>query len=227
MSPLENIKVCVFDAYGTLFDLASAVAPATAELGDRAEPLSRLWRQKQLEYTWLRTLMGRHADFDRVTKEALDYCLDALSIDDPGIRSKLMSAYDTLDAYPEVPDVLRAYRAKGLPCAILSNGMPEQLAKGVENAGLSALLDDVLSVEQVGAFKPSGQVYRLAAERFGVQPMEVAFHSSNAWDICGASSFGFQCIWVNRGGAPLERLPGGPAAILSDLRGAPDIVQTA
>ena len=225
-SPLDGVRACVFDAYGTLFDLGSAVARERGRLGaERADALSRIWRTKQLEYTWLRSLMGRHADFRRVTGDSLDHALDALGLAaEDGLRDALMRAYLRLDAYPEVPAVLRRLRAAGLPCAILSNGSPEMMAAGVGSAGLGDLLDAVLSVESVGVFKPHPSVYRLAVDRLGVRPGEIAFQSSNAWDVHGAAAFGFRCVWVNRAGAAPERLPGAAAAELRDLGGLPDLL---
>jgi 2-haloacid dehalogenase len=225
-APLDGVRACVFDAYGTLFDLASAVARQRSRLGDaRADELSRIWRAKQLEYTWLRSLMGRHADFWRVTGDGLDHALDALGLAaEDGLRDTLMQAYLRLDAYPEVPAVLRRLREAGLPCAILSNGSPAMLDAGVESAGLAGLLGAVLSVESVGVFKPHPSVYRLAVDRLGVRPDEIAFQSSNAWDVHGAAAFGFRCVWVNRGGARPERLPGAALAELRDLGGLPDLL---
>ena len=225
-SPLHGVRACVFDAYGTLFDLGSAVARERGRLGDaRADELSRIWRTKQLEYTWLRSLMGHHADFWRVTGDGLDHALDALGLAaDDGLRDALMQAYLRLDAYPEVPAVLRRLRAARLPCAILANGSPTMLDAGVGSAGLGDLLDAVLSVESVGVFKPHPSVYRLAVDRLGVRPDEIAFQSSNAWDVHGAAAFGFRCVWVNRGGARPERLPGAALAELHDLGGLPDLL---
>ena len=222
-APLAGARACVFDAYGTLFDLSSAVARERHRLGDaRADELSLLWRTRQVEYTWLRSLMGRHADFWRVTGDALDYTLDSLGIADAELREALMRAYLTLDAYPEVAAVLRRLRDAGLPCAILSNGSPAMLQAGVEAAGLDDLLAAVLSVESVGVYKPHPRVYGLAAEHLGVAPGEVAFQSSNPWDVCGAATFGFRCAWINRSGAKPERLPGAAAVELRDLGGLPD-----
>jgi 2-haloacid dehalogenase len=223
-APLDGVRACVFDAYGTLFDLSSAVARERQRLGGTlADELSRIWRTKQLEYTWLRSLMGHHADFWRVTGDALDYALDTLGVAaDRDLREALMRAYLRLDAYPEVPGVLRRLRDAGLPCAILSNGSPAMLEAGVEGAGLGDLLVAVLSVEDAGVFKPHPSVYRLAVDRLGVaRPDEIAFQSSNAWDVHGAAAFGFRCAWVNRGGAKPERLPGAAAVELRDLTGLP------
>jgi 2-haloacid dehalogenase len=224
-TPLAGVQACVFDAYGTLFDLGSAVSGAAKQLGRRAKPFNALWRTKQLEYTWLRSLMGRHVDFERVTADALDYALEQSGLGgDTALRADLLAAYRRLSTYREVPAVLRALQADGRPRAILSNGNSELLADNVAAAGIGDLLDAVLSVESVGVFKPHPSVYRLACERLGVTARQVAFFSSNSWDVCGASAFGFRCVWVNRGGAPLERLPGGPDVVVEDLKGVPALL---
>jgi 2-haloacid dehalogenase len=220
---MAGIRACVFDAYGTLFDVHSAVGRLRAELGDRGEALSQLWRTKQLEYTWLRALMGRHADFWQVTGEALDYALARTGVD-PAVRAPLLEAYLTLDAYPEVADVLRRLRAGGLKTAILSNGEPKMLAAGAHSARIDGLLDANLSVEEVGVFKPAPSVYQLAVYRLGVPPDAIAFQSSNAWDVHGAACFGLRPVWINRQGAPAERLPGAPEHMLPDLVGLPALL---
>jgi 2-haloacid dehalogenase len=220
---MTGIRACVFDAYGTLFDVHSAVARLRARLGERADALSQLWRAKQLEYTWLRALMGRHADFRQVTGEALDYAL-ARTGADPAVREPLMQAYLALDAYPEVADVLRRLRAAGLKTAILSNGEPGMLEAGARSAGIDGLLDAILSVEEVGIYKPRPKVYQLALDRLGVRADQIAFQSSNAWDVSGAAAFGLRAVWINRHGAPPERLPGAPEHELRDLSGLPALL---
>jgi 2-haloacid dehalogenase len=221
---MDGIRACVFDAYGTLFDVHSAVARLRAEVGEQADALSQLWRTKQLEYTWLRALMRRHADFWQVTGDALDYALALHRIDAGPIREPLLQAYLTLDTYPEVPAMLERLRAAGLKRAILSNGEPNMLAAGAQSAGIAGLLDAVLSVEEVGVFKPDPRVYQLAVDHLGVPPAAIAFLSSNAWDINGAASFGLRPVWVNRLGAPPERLPGAAEHELSDLAGLPALL---
>ncbi len=221
---MTGIGACVFDAYGTLFDVHSAVGRLSADIGPGADDLSKLWRSKQLEYTWLRALMGRHRDFWQVTGDALDYALAGTGVDPAGIRDRLMDAYLTLDAYPEVPPTLVRLKNAGMKLAILSNGEPAMLDAAVKGAGIESLLDDVLSVEAVGVYKPHPSVYRLAADRLGVAPSAIAFQSSNAWDVHGASCFGFRPVWVNRTGAPPERLPGGAEHELQSLVGLPGLV---
>ena len=221
---LSGIRACVFDAYGTLFDVHSAAARCRGDLGDNADRLSALWRQKQLEYSWLRSLMGAHTDFWQITGDALDYAMAAVALDSPALREKLMSLYLTLDAYPEVPKVLAQHKAAGLRTAILSNGSPMMLDAAVTSAGIAAQLDHVLSIEEVGIFKVAPQTYQMAVDRFALPPAQISFMSSNAWDAAGAAHFGFQVIWINRFGQPRERLPGTPKAELSSLVPLPGMV---
>lgn len=214
---LTGIKACVFDAYGTLLDVHSAMARHRTRLGGSWDRLSGLWRAKQLEYTWLRSLMGRYEDFHKVTEDALDFALESAGVEDTALREALIRDYQQLDAYPEVPETLRALRDKGIATAILSNGSPAMLSAAVHSAGLEELLDEVISVDPLRVYKPDPRVYRLAAERLGVPPDQISFQSSNAWDACGAASFGFNVVWVNRSGQPAEHLPDGPDAELTSL----------
>jgi 2-haloacid dehalogenase len=217
---LNGIRACVFDAYGTLFDFASAASACRDVLGDKVAPLNAMWRDKQLQYTWLRTLQHAHADFWAVTRDALDYALDTLDIREPGIAARLMSLYHQLKAFPEVPDVLRRIKAAGLKTAILSNGTPRMLDAVVANAGLGPLFDHVLSVEEIGVFKTDPRVYQLAVDRLGVAKSEISFQSSNAWDAYAASAFGMRVVWCNRYRQQAERLPGQPdreVGTLADL----------
>jgi 2-haloacid dehalogenase len=221
---MQGIRACVFDAYGTLFDVHSAVARLRARIGGHADALSQLWRTKQLEYTWLRALMRRHTDFWQVTCDALDYALARHGIDPGQIREPLLQAYLTLDPYPEVPAMLERLRAAGVKRAILSNGEPKMLQAGAESAGIAGLLDAVLSVEQVGVYKPDPRVYQLAVDRLGVPPEAIAFLSSNAWDVHGAATFGLRPVWINRFGAPPARRPGAAEHELRDLSGLPALL---
>ena len=223
-APMESVRACVFDAYGTLFDVHSAVAGLRDRIGPKAEELSQLWRVKQLEYTWLRALMDRHADFWQVTGDALDYACARLGVDPAPIREPLMQAYRSLEAYPEVPAVLERLRRGGVKLAILSNGEPEMLAAGARSAGIERLLDAILSVEEVGVYKPHPKVYQLALGRLGARAGEAAFMSSNAWDVHGAACFGLRPVWINRLGAPRERLPEGPEHELRDLSALPELL---
>lgn len=220
----SDIGACVFDAYGTLFDVHSAVGHHQARIGERADAVSMLWRQKQLEYTWLRSLMQRHADFWQLTADALDYSLETHGVDDSALRQDLLDAYLKLDAYPEVPGMLATLKQAGVRLAVLSNGSPMMLNAAVENAGLDKILDASLSVEEVGIFKPDPRVYQLAVDRLGVEARRVSFQSSNAWDAHGASTFGFNVAWVNRFGQKTERLPGGPDAELKTLSELPPLL---
>jgi len=222
--PLVGVKACVFDAYGTLFDFASAAKGCRDVLGDGIDKLTALWREKQLQYTWLRALQGRHADFWQVTGDALDFALETLGVEKPGLRDRLMRLYLTLDAFPEVPDVLARLKKAGLKTAILSNGSPAMLDAAVKAAGLDALLDAVLSVEAVGVYKPHPKVYQLAVDRLGIPAAAIAFQSSNAWDAYAASAFGMQVVWCNRYGQRPERLPGVPDRVVSSLAELPALV---
>lgn len=215
--PISGVKACVFDAYGTMFDVHSATAKAARAMGGKADAVSRLWRQKQLEYTWLRSLMGAHADFWQVTGEALDYALESHGIDDGALRDRLMQLYLTLDAYPDVKPALEQLRAIGLKTGILSNGNPRMLDAAVNSAGLADLLDVVLSIEDVGIYKPDRRVYQLAVDRMGLRPDEICFVSTNAWDAAAAAHFGFQVAWMNRFGMTRERLPGDLKGVIRGL----------
>lgn len=217
-------SACVFDAYGTLLDLNSATAAKTAVLGERAAELAALWRRKQLEYSWLRSLMRRHVDFRQVTADALDHSLAALGLQDEDLRGRLMAAYERLTPYPEVAGMLAGLKRHGIRTAVLSNGSSDMLQASTAAAGLADLLDLVLSVEAVGVYKPAPEVYHLATTRLGVSAGEIAFFSSNGWDVHGAASFGFRVIWVNRAGLPDDRLPGTAAAVVPDLAGVADLL---
>jgi 2-haloacid dehalogenase len=218
-----EIGACVFDAYGTLFDYASATARSKDRLGGDWQSLSDMWRRKQLEYSWLRTLMGRHADFWHVTAEALDYALAAHKRDDPALRAFLMQQYFSLDPFPDVVPTMEKVRAAGLKTAILSNGAQTMLVGAVNSAKLSDRFDAVLSVEPAGVFKPHPSAYQVAVDRLALPPQRICFLSSNAWDAVGAAAFGFRVIWVNRARHPAEKLPASPEleiASLAELDGA-------
>jgi 2-haloacid dehalogenase len=225
--PLSGIRACVFDAYGTVFDFASAAQSCRDALGDRTAQLTSLWRDKQLQYTWLRATQGRHADFWQVTGDALDFALDTLGLADAGLRTRLMDLYLALAPFPEVPDVLRRLKAAGMRTAILSNGSPAMLDPLVTNAGLADLFDAVLSVEAAGVYKPHPKVYQLAVNRLGVAAAAIAFQSSNAWDAYAASAFGMKVVWCNRYGQRPERLPGAPDREVTTLAALPALVGVA
>ena len=221
---LADIEICVFDAYGTLFDFNSAVARHRALIGPKADALSEMWRSKQIQYTWLRNDMGAYAKFWQVTGDALDHCLAAHGIVDPAVREKLMSAYLALDAFPEVPAMLDTLKAAGKRLAILSNGTPEMLDPMVAASGLADRFEAVLSVDAAGVFKTDPRTYQLVEQRCGVAPAKVCFLSSNCWDAHGAAHFGFTTVWINRSGAPDDRLPGRPVAELPDLSRLPSLL---
>jgi len=223
-APLIGVRACVFDAYGTLFDFAAAAKRCRDALGDDIDRLTALWRDKQLQYTWLRASQGRHADFWQVTGDALDFALETLGIDKPGLRDRLMNLYLTLDAFPEVTDVLAQLKKVRMKTAILSNGSPTILDAAVKAAQLDTLLDAVLSVEEVGVYKPHPKVYQLAVDRLGIPAAAIAFLSSNAWDAYAASAFGMRVIWCNRYGQRGERLPGAPDRAVRSLAELPTLV---
>lgn len=224
MSDIQNVKACIFDAYGTLFDIHAPTAAIADELGDKAQSLSDMWRAKQLQYTWLRSLMDAYTDFWQVTGDALDYALAAQDIDNPDIRQRLMDLYLTIDAYPDAVATLQQLKDAGYATGILSNGSPDMLAAAVKNSGLAPVLDKVLSVQDVGVYKPSARVYQLAVDRTGVSPQEICFVSANAWDVSGSAAFGFQVAHLNRFSQPEERLPGIPKAVIKSLSGLPPVL---
>ena len=221
MSELANVRACVFDAYGTLFDFASAAARCPGVPDEKRVALTALWRDKQLQYSWLRTLQGRYVDFAVVTGDALDFALDSLGLADASLRERLMALYFTLEAFPDAPPALAALKAKGLRLAILSNGSPSMLEAVVEHAGLSGVFERVFSVDAVGAFKTDGRVYRYALDGLGLDAREVCFCSSNGWDAYAASDFGMRVAWINRYGQRPERLPGRPDFTLASLAELP------
>ena len=223
------VKICAFDAYGTLFDVAAAAREAAKEPG--REKFSACWqtvardcRLKQLQYTWLRAIAGAHTDFWEVTQNGLDWALEANGLaGDPDLRERLLALYWELSAYAEVPRMLTALKSDGYTTAILSNGSPDMLAGAVNSAGIGDMLDDVLSVQDVGIFKPANQVYALVNTRFSVRNDQVLFVSSNGWDAACAAGYGFNSVWVNRANEPVDRLPWKPAHILTDLTTIPDL----
>jgi 2-haloacid dehalogenase len=222
---LEGIQAVVFDAYGTLFDVQSPVQKLSSEIGDKAVSLGALWRQKQLEYTWLRSLMGTHADFWVVTREALDFALAELEINEAGLADELMTLYLKLDAFPEVVEAMTALRQRGKRLAILSNGSPSMLDSVVRHAGLDKIFEHVLSVEEVGIYKPSRRVYRLAMQKFHIQDApSICFVSANTWDAQAAAQFGFQVVRIARVPKRDDNLPGKVARVITGLGELADCV---
>ncbi|MEM1129995.1 MAG: haloacid dehalogenase type II [Pseudomonadota bacterium] len=225
-----TISTVIFDAYGTLFDVDGAAKQAASEaefqsIADIWPKLSADWRSKQLQYAWLRTLMETYSDFWQVTEDALDWAMEAHNVTDPGLRARLLQLYRTLPAYPEVPQMLAELKAAGVTCAVLSNGNSAMLADAIGSAGLDTALDAALSIDEIGIYKPARRAYDLVAQRLGARPDETFFVSSNGWDVAGAASFGFETLWVNRAGAPVDRLAAGPAQTATDLSGLPELIQ--
>lgn len=221
---MRDIDACVFDAYGTVLDFAAAAAKFKDELGDKEKQLSDIWRVRQLEYTWLRSLMGEYVPFWQVTQEALDYALAVLEIDDKDLRQKLLDVYFTLDAFPEVPAMLGKLKAGGMRTAILSNGSVDMLNAAVDGNGLTDLLDEVFSVDSVKIFKPHPKVYQMVPDTFDIDTRRVCFLSSNAWDAAAAANFGFRVVWVNRYGQPPENIPGEHEREIKSLEPLPGIM---
>jgi len=221
---LSGVKAVAFDAYGTLFDVHAPAARLADELGPAASAISELWRQKQLQYTWLRSLMGAYADFWRVTQDALDYALGAQGICDANLRERLLSLYRELEAYADAAPALSKLRERGIVTAILSNGDTGMLESAISHAGLGACLDHVLSVDAVGIYKPDPRTYQLAVDRFGVPANEIGFVSANAWDVAGAAYFGLAVCHLNRFSQPVEHLPAKPLAVINGLSELPGLV---
>jgi 2-haloacid dehalogenase len=217
-----NVEALVFDAYGTLFDVHAVVARCDAFWPGRGAALSQLWRTKQLEYTWQRSLMGRYVPFSAVTRDALGYACDSLGLPlDEAKTTALMDEYANLAAYPDVPGALAALRAGRRKLAILTNGSPDMIEPLVANRAMKETFDAVLSVDTFNVYKPAPDVYRLAVDRLGVAADRIGFVSSNCWDAIGAKSFGFRVWWINRTGAPVDRLGFAPDGILKSLGDLP------
>ena len=219
-----RVRACVFDAYGTLFDFASAAAGCEDVLGDKTAALTTLWRDKQLQYSWLRTLQGQHVDFWQVTGDALDFSLETMGLDDRALRARLMDLYRTLKCFPEVPAVLQQLKDAGYRTAILSNGSPDMLRDVVDGSKLGPLIDHVLSVEAAGVFKTHPSVYRLALDCLSLPASAISFQSSNGWDAYAASAFGMRVVWCNRYAQRPERLPGQPDHAIRTLTELPELL---
>ena len=211
----------IFDAYGTLFDVHAAVRRHAGRIGADGPLLSEIWRAKQLEYSWVRTLMGSYADFWQLTEQALDFALAKVPSADKSLRGDLLDAYWKLDCYPEVPAVLKALKADGARLAILSNGSPEMLESAVKSAALDQILDEIFSVDTVRRFKTDPSTYDLVTSGWKLYPDAVSFQSSNRWDIAGATRFGFRTVWINRTAQPDEYDDLKPSIILPSLEVLP------
>ena len=221
---MNKIKACIFDAYGTLFDVNAACRELSKEVGDNWEKLASLWRLRQVEYTWLRNSMDEYIDFWQITSDALDYAMETLGIENNELREELLNLYLKLEAYPEVNDLLKKLKQRGLMTGILSNGSMKMLNSAVDNANIREYLDEILSVEECKIYKPSSKVYDLVKIKMQIGKENVLFFSSNAWDMHAASNYGFKTIWVNRFNAKLERLPGKPIDIVNSLDKIDEII---
>ena len=214
---MNKIEACIFDAYGTLFDVNAACRELSKEVGDSWEQLASLWRLRQVEYTWLRNSMDEYIDFWQITSDALDYAMETLGIENNELREQLLNLYLKLEAYPEVKVLLTKLKQRGLKTGILSNGSMKMLNSAVDNANIREYLDEILSVEECEIYKPSSKVYDLVKIKMQINNENVLFFSSNAWDMHAASNYGFKTIWVNRFNNKLERLPGKPINIVNSL----------
>ena len=213
---IKNIKVCAFDAYGTCFDINSAAQNLAKEIGKDWLSFSTTWRTVQLEYTWLRSLMKKHEDFWRVTEDSLDFAMESHKIDKK-FRSKLLELYKKLNSYPELVKCLKNLKEKNVKTCILSNGSPSLLNELTAHAKVQDLFDDLISIEEVGIYKPHPKVYELVTKKFDCKPEEVCFLSSNTWDIVGGGIFGYQSIWVDRFGKTFDKLGYQPKFKIKDL----------
>ena len=194
---MKNVKAIIFDAYGTLFDVNSAAEKCKDKIGDKWEPFANFWRTTQLEYTWLRSLMGRHKDFWQVTEDSLDKSMKAFNIDS-SMKNELLNLYKILSPYKEVSETLKALKEKKFKLAILSNGTPSLLNELVKSNNLNNLFDDIFSIEEVGVYKPASKVYDIPVKKYKIKKDEIAFLSANTWDVSGGGNYGYQAIWVNR-----------------------------
>ena len=219
------VSTFVFDAYGTLFDVHSAIARHQAAAGADAERFSEIWRTKQLEYSWTLTLAGQYADFWSLTERALDYAFARFAAVDRSLRPALLDAYRRLDAFGDARRAVTELKNAGRRVAILSNGSPAMLNAAVQAAGMADVFDAVLSVDTVRAFKPRREAYALVTDRFQIQPDDAAFISSNRWDVMGAAAFGFRAVWINRTGVPDEYKDWPPLRVLRSLAELPALVE--
>jgi len=221
---LHGLKAVAFDAYGTLFDVHAPMARLAGEIGPNAALVSELWRDKQLQYTWLRSLMQAYADFWQVTEDALDYALQAHGLANAELRDKLLALYRDLDAYEDAAPALSTLRERGIATAILSNGSPDMLQQAVAHAGFANLLDHVLSVDVAGIYKPDPRTYQLAVDAFGLPREQIGFVSANGWDVAGAAYFGLAVCHLNRFSRPAEHLPAKPLTVINSLSDFPDLL---
>ncbi len=214
---MKNIKAIIFDAYGTLFDVNSAAEKCKSKIGDKWENFANYWRTTQLEYTWLRSLMNKHKDFWQVTEDSLEKSMKVFKIDF-GMKNELLNLYKILSTYPEVRETLEILKNKKYKLSILSNGTPSLLNELVKSNNLQNLFDDIFSIEEVGIFKPSSKVYDIPIKKYNIKNNEVAFLSSNTWDISGGGNYGYNSIWVNRNNSVFDNLDYKPVYIVKNLK---------
>ena len=215
---MKNIKAIIFDAYGTLFDVNSAAEKCKNKIGDKWEPFANFWRTTQLEYTWLRSLMGRHKNFWQITEDSLDKSMKVFEIES-SLKSELLNLYKVLSPFKEVQETLKILKEKKYKLAILSNGTPSSINELVKSNNLENFFDDIFSIESVGIYKPSSQVYDLPIKKYNIKKNEVAFLSSNTWDVSGGGNYGFEAIWVNRNSNIFDKLDYKPKIEIKDLSG--------
>ena len=220
---MKNIKAIIFDAYGTLFDVNSAAEKCKDKIGDKWEPFANFWRTTQLEYTWLRSLMGRHKDFWQITEDSLDKSIRVFKINS-SMKDELLNLYKVLSPFKEVQDTLKTLKEKNFKLAILSNGTPSLLNELVKKNKLEKLFDDIFSIEEVGIYKPSSKVYDMPLDKYKVEKNEVAFLSANTWDVSGAGNYGFSSIWVNRNNNIFDNLDYAPKHEIKDLNKLLDLI---
>ena len=215
---MKNVKAIIFDAYGTLFDVNSAAEKCKDKIGNKWEPYANFWRTTQLEYTWLRSLMGRHKDFWQVTEDSLDKSMKAFNIDS-SMKNELLNLYKILSPYKEVSETLKALKEKKFKLAILSNGTPSLLNELVKSNNLENLFDDIFSIEEVGVYKPNSKVYDIPIKKYKIEKHNVAFLSANTWDVSGGGNYGYQAIWVNRNNNIFDNLDFKPKLEIKNLSG--------
>ena len=215
---MKNVKAIIFDAYGTLFDVNSAAEKCKNKIGDKWEPFANFWRTTQLEYTWLRSLMGRHKNFWQITEDSLDKSMKVFEIES-SLKSELLNLYKVLSPFKEVQETLKILKEKNYKLAILSNGTPSLINELVKSNNLENFFDDIFSIESVEIYKPSSQVYDLPIKKYNIKKNEVAFLSSNTWDVSGGGNYGFEAIWVNRNSNIFDNLDYKPKIEIKDLSG--------
>lgn len=220
---IENIKACVFDAYGTLFDVNSAAAKCKGKLGNRWESFANAWRTTQLEYTWLRSLMKKHKNFWEITEDSLDHTMEIFKIKKE-MRSELLNLYKELNLYPEVKECLEGLKSKKIKIAILSNGTPELLKELVESNNIQSYFDNIMSIESVRIYKPDPKVYEIPIKKYNCKPENICFMSSNTWDVSGGGVFGYNAVWVNRFNKVFDKLSYKPQFVINNLNQLLEIV---